>query len=34
VCLHAPAAFVSVGQWFDEFPQVSDAEVTAALAPA
>ncbi len=31
VCLHAPPDFASVGQWYDDFAQLSDAEVLAAL---
>ena len=31
VCLRAPAGFAAVGQFFDDFPQVSDDEVIAAL---
>jgi len=31
VCLAAPPDFYSVGQFFDEFPQVSDDEVVALL---
>ena len=32
VCLAAPAAFQAVGQFYERFPQVEDAEVIAALA--
>lgn len=32
VCLHAPEAFGSVGQWYRDFPQVSDDEVIALLS--
>ena len=32
VCVDTPAAFVSTGQAYDDFSQVSDAEVTRALA--
>lgn len=32
VCLAAPAGFQAVGQFYDRFPQVDDAEVIAALA--
>jgi predicted phosphoribosyltransferase len=32
VCLHTPDDFEAVGQFFDDFTQVSDAEVTAALS--
>ncbi len=31
VCLHAPQDFRAVGQFYDAFPQVEDAEVEAAL---
>jgi putative phosphoribosyl transferase len=31
VCLHAPASFRSVGQWYADFTPVPDAEVTALL---
>lgn len=34
VVLHAPAWFGAVGAFYDDFPQVSDAEVEAALRPA
>jgi predicted phosphoribosyltransferase len=34
VCLHTPADFEAVGQFFDDFTQVSDATVTAALSRA
>jgi putative phosphoribosyl transferase len=32
VCAHAPARFLSVGQWFDDFTQVTDEEVRILLA--
>ncbi|WP_116472716.1 phosphoribosyltransferase [Zobellella maritima] len=32
VCLITPASFHSVGQWYRQFPQVSDEEVCALLA--
>lgn len=32
ICLHAPAGFYAVGQFYDEFEQVEDAEVVALLA--
>ncbi len=32
VCLEVPAGFYAVGQFYERFPQVADAEVTAALA--
>ncbi len=31
VCLSVPAGFTSVGQWYDDFRQLSDDEVVAAL---
>ncbi len=31
VCLHAPAPFYGVGQWYRDFSQVSDEEVMTAL---
>ncbi|MEQ1582251.1 MAG: phosphoribosyltransferase [Steroidobacteraceae bacterium] len=31
VCLGTPASFVAVGQWYEDFPQVTDAEVRALL---
>lgn len=31
VCLHAPSPFYGVGQWYRDFSQVSDEEVTAVL---
>ncbi|MGB8711666.1 MAG: phosphoribosyltransferase [Onishia taeanensis] len=34
VCLHAPHAFMSVGQWYQTFGQTSDEEVIALLARA
>jgi predicted phosphoribosyltransferase len=32
VCLHAPEDFMAVGQFFDEFSEVTDEMVVAALA--
>jgi putative phosphoribosyl transferase len=32
VCLHAPLSFTGVGRWYDDFSQVSDAEVMELLA--
>lgn len=32
VCLQAPARFVAVGRWYEDFPQLGDAEVGALLA--
>ena len=34
VCLHTPADFYAVGQFYQEFPQVEDAEVVKFLARA
>jgi predicted phosphoribosyltransferase len=34
VCLYAPANFQAVGQFYADFPQVSDAEVEAILRAA
>jgi putative phosphoribosyl transferase len=34
VCLESPDSFFAVGQWYQQFSQVSDAEVTALLARA
>jgi predicted phosphoribosyltransferase len=31
VCLQAPERFVAVGLWYEQFPQLSDAEVTTLL---
>lgn len=33
VCLKTPASFNSVGQWYQQFPQVDDDEVRALLSP-
>lgn len=32
VCLHAPESFAAVGQWYDDFSQLTDADVKAVLA--
>ncbi|MFM8909209.1 MAG: hypothetical protein ACKOH8_01305, partial [Gemmatimonadota bacterium] len=32
LCLHRPARFVAVAQWYRDVPQVTDDEVVAALA--
>ncbi|HSC05328.1 MAG TPA: phosphoribosyltransferase [Steroidobacteraceae bacterium] len=32
VCARQPQPFMSVGQWYEEFPQLSDAEVLEILA--
>ncbi len=34
VCLHAPEWFAAVGQFYDDFRQIDDEEVVAALAEA
>ncbi|MFD7686758.1 phosphoribosyltransferase [Streptomyces sp. NPDC059781] len=31
VCLHEPAAFMAVGQWYEEFDQLTDDDVLDAL---
>ncbi|MFI5908120.1 phosphoribosyltransferase [Dactylosporangium sp. NPDC051541] len=31
VCLHAPAQFSAVGQWYDDFAQLTDVDVDTAL---
>lgn len=31
ICLNTPASFQAVGQWYHDFPQVSDAEVRELL---
>lgn len=31
VCLHEPAAFMAVGQWYEEFDQLTDEDVLGAL---
>ena len=31
VCLQTPTSFVAIGQWYDDFTQVGDDEVTALL---
>ncbi len=31
VCMHTPGQFSSVGQWYEDFPQVSDEEVTELM---
>jgi predicted phosphoribosyltransferase len=32
VCVHQPQSFVAVGHWYEEFPQLTDAEVVEILA--
>ena len=34
VCLHTPAPFVAIGDWYQDFSQVADAEVTGLLGQA
>jgi predicted phosphoribosyltransferase/predicted alpha/beta-hydrolase family hydrolase len=34
VCLHAPAEMWAIGQWYDDFSQTTDEEVTRLLAGA
>ncbi|HYB15504.1 MAG TPA: phosphoribosyltransferase family protein [Streptosporangiaceae bacterium] len=34
ICLHAPARFFAVGEWYSDFAQVTDEEVTALLDKA
>jgi putative phosphoribosyl transferase len=34
VCLQSPSDFYAVGQFYDDFSEVSDAEVVAALERA
>jgi predicted phosphoribosyltransferase len=34
VCLHVPPFFYAVGQFYDDFPQVSDDEVISLLRAA
>ena len=31
ICLHTPALFFAIGEWYDDFSQVSDEKVTALL---
>ncbi|WP_328477338.1 phosphoribosyltransferase family protein [Actinoplanes sp. NBC_00393] len=32
VCLHAPAEFLAVGRWYEDFSQLTDEDVDAVLA--
>jgi predicted phosphoribosyltransferase len=32
ICLHRPARFTAVSAWYSDFEQLSDADVTSALA--
>ena len=34
ICLHTPARFVAIGDWYQDFSQVADAEVAALLGQA
>jgi putative phosphoribosyl transferase len=34
ICLHTPARFFAIGDWYDDFSQVSDEEVAALLGKA
>ena len=34
ICLHTPARFFAISEWYDDFSQVSDEEVTVLLAKA
>ncbi|MGW1780706.1 phosphoribosyltransferase [Streptomyces sp. NPDC002143] len=34
ICLHQPAHFMAVGHWYDDFQQLSDADVLRALQTA
>jgi putative phosphoribosyl transferase len=34
ICLHSPAPFVAIGDWYQDFSQVADAEVTGLLGQA
>ena len=34
VCLHTPARFLAIGEWYDDFSQVTDEEVTILLGKA
>ncbi len=34
VCLHTPARFSAIGEWYDDFSQVSDEEVAVLLGKA
>jgi putative phosphoribosyl transferase len=34
VCIHAPSSFMAVGEWYADFQQTTDAEVSALLAQA
>ncbi len=34
ICLHTPERFFAIGEWYDDFAQVSDEEVTVLLGKA
>jgi putative phosphoribosyl transferase len=34
ICLHTPARFFAIGEWYDDFSQVTDEEVTSLLGKA
>ena len=34
ICLHTLTPFFAIGEWYDDFSQVSDEEVTALLDKA
>jgi len=34
ICLHTPARFSAISEWYDDFSQVSDEEVTVLLSKA
>ena len=34
ICLHTPVPFVAIGDWYGDFSQVADAEVTDLLGQA
>ena len=34
ICLHTPAPFMAIGEWYEDFSQVSDEKVTALLDKA
>ena len=34
ICLHTPARFCAIGEWYDDFSQVPDEDVTALLGEA
>jgi predicted phosphoribosyltransferase len=34
ICLHTPAPLVAIGDWYQDFSQVADAEVAGLLGPA